>query len=295
MFCSEVDATAVLRRCRSDGSGLGGKQTWRPEHNGMTAVAKTTPAQKSLSGTMRESRPISPWGRPKSCWEATGKSTARPAVTEVLASKERLAEITSGRANSQQGLATTCKDPPYRAVPEIGGRDLVRRMSPYERRRRGNSLPGGSRGRPRQGNSFPGQRGSGHLAAPGRRPDTEPGYADPRSEGELVGKPARAGAYVGQHLSFATVGKAREGKPRSEPDSGNPTVRDRREALGTVAHGGIVIPPRNRKGGSGNPPPTRRRAQDLSRPRRPAIELRNHPFRGADLVVWQGRQHDARR
>ena len=29
--------------------------------------------------------------------------------------------------------------------------------------------------------------------------------------------------------------------------------------------------------------------------RRPAIELRNHPLRGADLVWWQGRQQDARR
>ena len=29
--------------------------------------------------------------------------------------------------------------------------------------------------------------------------------------------------------------------------------------------------------------------------RRPAIELRNHPFRGADLVWWQGRQHESRR
>ena len=31
-------------------------------------------------------------------------------------------------------------------------------------------------------------------------------------------------------------------------------------------HGGIVNPPRNRKGGSGNPPPESRRARALSRP-----------------------------
>ena len=37
----------------------------------------------------------------------------------------------TGRAISQQGLATTCKDLPYKE-DEIGRRDLVWRMSPYE-------------------------------------------------------------------------------------------------------------------------------------------------------------------
>ncbi len=36
-------------------------------------------------------------------------------------------------------------------------------------------------------------------------------------------------------------------EPRSEPDSGNPTVRDRRGALGNVVYGGTRIPPHNRK------------------------------------------------
>ena len=45
---------------------------------------------------------------------------------------------------------------------------------------------------------------------------------------------------MSQHLSLAVCGKAPEGQPRSEPDSGNPTVRDRRGARGNVAHGGIV-------------------------------------------------------
>lgn len=46
--------------------------------------------------------------------------------------------LTSGRANSQQRLTTTCKDPQYKAKAEIWGRDLVWRMSPYERRRESN-------------------------------------------------------------------------------------------------------------------------------------------------------------
>ena len=42
--------------------------------------------------------------------EETGKCTLRPAGIRAQASWERLAEITSGKANSQQGLAATCKD-----------------------------------------------------------------------------------------------------------------------------------------------------------------------------------------
>jgi hypothetical protein len=33
----------------------------------------------------------------------------------------------------------------------------------------------------------------------------------------------------GQHLSFGRAGKATDGEPRSEPDWGKPTVRDRRD------------------------------------------------------------------
>jgi len=36
-----------------------------------------------------------------------------------------------------------------------------------------------------------------------------------RSRNEFVGKRTEAGVYVSQHLSFAFVGKARRGKPRS--------------------------------------------------------------------------------
>jgi len=69
------------------------------------------------------------WGRPMSYgkkrahapWDSTG--------VRVQAPRERLAEITLGRANSQQGLATTCKDLLYRET-EGSGRVLVWRMSP---------------------------------------------------------------------------------------------------------------------------------------------------------------------
>jgi len=38
-------------------------------------------------------------------------------------------------------------------------------------------------------------------------------------------------------------GKAHEGKPRSEPDRGNPAVRDRRGACGNVAATGAGLRP----------------------------------------------------
>jgi hypothetical protein len=51
-----------------------------------------------------------------------------------------------------------------------------------------------------------------------------------------------SGRRVRQHRSFAPWRKARpekcRGEPRPEPDSGNPTVRDRRGASGNVASGG---------------------------------------------------------
>ena len=52
-----------------------------------------------------------------------------------------------------------------------------------------------------------------------------------------MSKPFTGGVYVCQDLNFAVNGKAHRGKPRSEPDSGNPTVRDRRGAYGNVDYG----------------------------------------------------------
>jgi hypothetical protein len=56
-----------------------------------------------------------------------------------------------------------------------------------------------------------------------------------RSWGEAASKPAGSGGYARQRLSLTGDGKASGREPRSEPDSGNPTVRDRRGASGNVA------------------------------------------------------------
>jgi hypothetical protein len=53
-----------------------------------------------------------------------------------------------------------------RRAAEIRTRGMVRRMSPYERRRRDNARRSGGTHRSRAGNTTPGQRDSGHLVVP---------------------------------------------------------------------------------------------------------------------------------
>jgi len=62
--------------------------------------------------------------------EETSECTVGAAGVRVQAPGERLAEITSGRSVSQQGLAATCEDPPAKAQTVGGGRVSDWRMSP---------------------------------------------------------------------------------------------------------------------------------------------------------------------
>jgi len=144
--------------------------------------------------------------------EEMGKCTARTAGVQVQASRERYAEITSGKTISQQGLAATCKDPLYKAEAEVSGRDLVWRMSEYERRRRGNALRGDAGRHHGEGNTRAMQRRSGHLA--GIVHCTGEGHRahKPRCGGrvESSSKPTTSGVYAGQRLSLAIAGKARQ-------------------------------------------------------------------------------------
>ena len=150
--------------------------------------------------------------------------------------------LPAGTGNNLQRLS------PIRWIPKWAERDLVWRMSPYERRRRGNALRGRARLAHDGGNSNVVQRGSGHLAVPEARPGSVPGPVHSRSRDEPMSKPRARGVYACQRLSLIARGKARGGKPRSEPDSGKPTVRDRRGAWGNVAYGGPRIPPSIPKG-----------------------------------------------
>src|SRR5262249_6352667 len=132
-------------------------------------------------------------------------------------------------------------------MPKEGRAQRERRMSQYERRRRGNALPGGGPRLPNGGNTRVGQRGSGHLAAfsvgwAARLDKTGRSQMTARG-GEAVGKPGVAGVYTNQRLNLS---KPWEGPRRTchglEPDPGNLAVRDFRGASRNVRHGETVNP-----------------------------------------------------
>jgi hypothetical protein len=99
----------------------------------MAAVAKFPSTVKLLEWVFAGEPTCDRTGKADDAGEETGKCTPQTAATGARASKERLAEITSGRAVSQQGLAATCEDPPTKATTVGGGRDSVWRMRSYER------------------------------------------------------------------------------------------------------------------------------------------------------------------
>ena len=186
-------------------------------------------------------------------WEETGECTRRTSRGMGPSTCTRNSETTSGRAISQQGLATTCKDPSARGTG-VGGRVLVWRMSPYERRRRGNALRDGTRCRSPRGDASKGQRGSRHRAGSDevaeRSIDSE--QSDDRFVVvELRSKPGERGVYVGQRLSFRPPGKASQGNARVAN-----RIREIRPsgmktgARGNVTYGEPRNPTRNRKSGA---------------------------------------------
>jgi hypothetical protein len=73
--------------------------------------------------------------------------------------------------------------------------------------------------------------------------------------------------YAGQRLSFAPFGKTTEGSCQGQNrDSGNPTVRDRREACGNVVIMGDGLRPIGKPLEIATVPCDRARATFLSRP-----------------------------
>ena len=77
------------------------------------------------------------------------------------------------------------------------------------------------------------QRGSGHLAVRGVA-----GHVGPVKQQNALGSELYKRGGCGSALELHSwMGRRPKGKPRSEPDSGNPTVRDRRGACGNVAMG----------------------------------------------------------
>ena len=241
-----------------------------PEGDRMTAATKYGSPRKLPCGDRSARRTRFPWGEAGVLGEGMDKCSRGARRGMGPSTCTRVAEIMSGRAIAQQGLARTCKDPARNGNTGGAGRGMVWRMSPYERRRGGNVPPGGFRGRPSADNARSGQRGSGHSVATtvGRQPDTELGFAGPASWRRGEANSTASGRRVRQHRSFAPWGKARSEKwraePRPEPDSGNPTVRDRRGALRNVTSWEPGVRP-GAKTTEQPPDPRGARAQFLSR------------------------------
>jgi hypothetical protein len=189
----------------------------------------------------------------------------------------RVAEITSGRAISQQGLAATCKDRAHKEGSEARGGIWSGAWA--HRSDEGGVTPSEATHEvaPTRGNTPGGQRGPGHWVANEPRswedmtgtawsnlPSGERSWwRTSRPEGKPTGRctthlpspitwdasrsPRRGGrqtigtrgvcesALKLPHQWAGLRSDKWRAEPRSEPDSGNPTVRDRRAALRTVA------------------------------------------------------------
>ena len=189
----------------------------------------------------------------------------------------RVAEITSGRAISQQGLTATCKDRAHKAEAKARGGFWSGAWA--HRSDEGGVTPSEATHEvaPIRGNAPGGQRGPGHWVANESGPweDMAGTARSNLSSGERSwwrtlrpeGKPTgRCTTHLPSLTTWDTSSSWRRGgrqtigtrgvcgsalkppyrwagprsdkwraEPRSEPDSGNPTVRDRRAALRNVA------------------------------------------------------------
>jgi len=114
-----------------------------------------------------------------------------------------------GKGHLPAGTGNNLQRPhPIRREPKWAGRDLVWRMSPYERRREGNASPERGKRARSAGNASVAQRGSGHLAVPGGARAQIRDNSSPRSGDEPTSKPTTRGVYVDQRLSLLVGGKA---------------------------------------------------------------------------------------
>jgi hypothetical protein len=151
-----------------------------------------------------------------------------------------------GKGHLPAGTGDNLQRPRAQGESQGAGRVVVWRMSPYERRRGGNAPPGGPEAAPARVTPGPGKGALGtRWPRQSARNQTQSWVLRGlrRGEGAMQTPPA-SGRRVRQHRSFAPWGKARPEKwraaPRPEPDSGNPTVRDRRGASGNVASWSMI-------------------------------------------------------
>ena len=87
----------------------------------MTAASTYGSPQKLLRGGKSARRTRFPWGETGVLGEGTDERSRGARRGMGPSTYARVAEITSGRAISQQGLAATCKDPVHKGEPEARG------------------------------------------------------------------------------------------------------------------------------------------------------------------------------
>lgn len=249
----------------------------------MTAASIYGSPPKLPCGGKSARRTRFPWGETGVLGEGTdecGRGAWRGMGPSTYA---RVAEITSGRAISQQGLTATCKDRAHKGGPEARGgfwsgawahRSDEAGVTPCETAREVV---------PTRDNAPGGQRSPGHWVAneAGRREDMTgisrsnfpPGSRSWWRTSRPAGKPAgRCTTHLPPSITRSMSLPSRRGgrqtadargacgsalklprlwaglasdkwraEPRPEPDSGNPTVRDRRAALRNVTNGTIGV------------------------------------------------------
>lgn len=220
--------------------------------NRMIAASVYGSPQKLPGGGKSARQTHFPWGETGVLGQATDKCSRGARRGMDPSTYARVVEITSGRTISQQGLVATCKDPAHKGRPEARGgfwSDAWARTS-----EEGGVTPSEAalEVAPLRGNTRRGQRSPGHsvvvdkgrwrgMIGTTRSNSPRRSVGQSRNPDEEFGKPQQQGVYAYQRLSFGYGGQTglwkRTCEPRPEPDSGNPTVRDRRGALGNVALG----------------------------------------------------------
>jgi hypothetical protein len=123
----------------------------------MTAATKYGSPRKLPCGDRSARRTRFPWGEAGVLGQGMDKCSRGARRGMGPSTCTRVAEIMSGRAIAQQGLATTCKDRAHNGHTGGAGRVVAWRMSPYERRRGGNAPPGGLEAAPARVTPAPGK------------------------------------------------------------------------------------------------------------------------------------------
>ena len=165
--------------------------------------------------------------------EEMGKCSWRTRRGRGASTFTKMAEIMSGRPSNQQGLAATCKDRAHKGRSEALGGCW---SGAWARRSDEGGVMSSEMVR-----EIIWQRGPGHSVAtmtPGRTWTQMPGFTRPGNRRRGDWQTERWRGECGRALKHRRAsGRLVPGRPRSESDSGNPTVRDRSGICGNVNYG----------------------------------------------------------